>query len=168
MRGQRGILARSAPAKYCPRGSQKNLHVEPYGPSLAVTQIQPDHFVESRTVAPAHLPQARYARPHFQNSSPVPNVVNFKLVRNWRARANERHVSAQDVPELGEFVQTGLSQKSSDESHSRILHELVNRFVRSFGIVQSILAGNKLLNVFLVDLGIVVCVHGTELQALEA
>ena len=88
-REQRAILAGSAPIKYGPGGGKKNLQVEPDRPGLAVTQIQPDHFVEPGPVSPTHLPQAGDAWSNFQDSPTVPDIVNFELVRNWRARADE-------------------------------------------------------------------------------
>src|SRR4029077_13861061 len=106
MKKARAILARSSPDEDGPGSGKKNLQVEPDRPVLAITQIQPHHFVKPRPVAPAHLPQARYARSYFQNSSPVPDIVNFKLVRNWRPGANQRHIPAQHVPELRKLIHT--------------------------------------------------------------
>src|ERR1700722_16692446 len=168
MRERRLNSARPSTVKDSPGGGEKNLQIEPDRPRLAVTQVQADHFIEACTIASAHLPQSCYPGPHFENPAPVPDIINLEFVWDGRTRADERHIAAQDVPELRQLIETGLPEESSNESHSRILDEFVNRLFRALGIVQSILAGDELLDVFLMDLGIVVGIHRPKLQALEA
>jgi len=43
----------------------------------------------------------------------MPAAVLFHLVREWRARPHQRHVTAEDVPELRQLVETGLAKHAS-------------------------------------------------------
>ena len=44
----------------------------------------------------------------------------FDELGTFRSRPDQRHLATQDVPELRQFVETRLAQKTPDRSHSRI------------------------------------------------
>src|SRR5260370_27205521 len=72
------------------------------------------------------LPQAGNTRFHFENPPAVPNVVGFKFIGYWRARTNKRHITAQNVPELGKFIEARFAKESPDRCGSRIVREVVD------------------------------------------
>src|SRR5437764_947204 len=101
-------------------------HPEPRGNHGA--QVEPDRAIgdpfeivrellgHRRLVAPSHLREARQARRH---DEPLP--VRRKIVcelgeeaRPDRARPDERHVAAQDVPELRDLVELRRLQPPPD------------------------------------------------------
>src|SRR6266853_1027147 len=150
------------------RSRDENFHVEPQRPSPAIAEVQAHHFIESRSAPAAHLPQSGNTRLDVQYSTAMPDVINFKLVGNRRPRADKGHFAAQNVPKLWKFIQAGFPEESADGSHSRVVHDLVYWLLGSRIIPAFFLTGNKLLDVFLMNLRIVIRKHGAEFQTLKA
>src|ERR1700704_403807 len=150
------------------RRRNENFQIEPQRPGLAIAEIQAHHIVKSGPASTAHLPQSGNARLNVQDSPPVPDIVNFKFVGNRRPRSDEGHFAAQNIPKLRKLVQAGFPEECADRSHSRIIYDLVYRLLRFILLTAFFLAGNKLLNEFLVNLRIVIRKHRPELQTFKA
>ena len=57
----------------------------------------------------------------------MPGLVLLELVRERRARPDERHVAAQHVPELRQLVEARLAQEASDRRDPRVAGQLEER-----------------------------------------
>ena len=92
-----------------------------------VPQIEAHHLVEGRPAAPGDLPETGDARLGVEHAAPVPGPVMLDLVRQRRARPNQRHLTAEHVPELRQLVEAGLSQHATERRHPRIVGQLEHR-----------------------------------------
>src|SRR5215813_1133814 len=54
----------------------------------------------------------------------MPELIVFDFVRNWRPRSDDAHVSTQNVKELRQFVEAGLSQNLTHASNSFVCAQL--------------------------------------------
>lgn len=90
---------------HCKRSLQKDLKIEPEGPSRGVAQVHPNHLVEFDTASAGNLPQPGDPGFHFQYPAAVPDLVDCQLVRNWRTGTN------QDISPLRTFRNCGSSSK---------------------------------------------------------
>lgn len=59
------------------------------------------------------------ARPYGQNGS-VPLAERFHVLSNLRTRANQAHLTDQDIPELGQFVEFRYSKKLPNTRDSMV------------------------------------------------
>ena len=99
----------------------------------------------------------------FQHAATMPQVVCPEFISDGRPRANQRHLAAQYVYELRQFIQAGLSNESSDGSNARIFLDFENGSCAVRGSFTN-LPGYELIDVFLMNLGVAIRVHGTKLQ----
>ena len=83
-------------------------------------------MVEVRVAAAADLPQAGDAGLHRQPAA-VPQVVARDLVGERRPRADEAHLAAEHVPQLGQLVERGPPQEAADPRDARVVVELEHR-----------------------------------------
>src|SRR5215213_5890950 len=75
-----------------------------------VVLVEAKAVVEAGRMTPAHLPQS--GQPGFcLESSGVPQLPGFRSERGG-TRSDERHVTAQHVPELRQLVETGRAQQA--------------------------------------------------------
>src|SRR5271167_4338754 len=157
-------LVSSVAGNYGGRSPQQNLKIQPERPATRILQVQANHFVEADAATSFYLPQARDSRLDFQYAAAVPDIVLAVLIGQRRPRAHERHFAPQYVDELRQFIEACPADDLPDRSDSRIVFHLVHRLA-----VRALLffTGDHLLHERLVDLRIVIGVHGTELQALE-
>src|SRR5262249_29005601 len=110
-----------------------------------------------------HLPQARNSGLYFEYATAMPNTIGAEFVRYGWTRTNQRHISAQNVPELRYFVETGLAQQLSYASDARIFFDFENSLFWPFG-AGCYLAGDKLVDKFLVDFFIAIGPHRAEFK----
>src|SRR5947207_3065899 len=98
-----------------------DLQVETDRPVLDVIEVVLDALVERRVAAPAvHLRPAGHARLHFVPQHVLRNAV-LRLLDELRAlgtRSDDRHVAAQDVPELRQLVEVRAPQKLAERRHA--------------------------------------------------
>ena len=94
----------------------------------------------------------------------MPRLVLLELVGNRWPRADERHVSAQHVPELRQLVEAAVSEKASDRRDPWIVGEL-----EDFGLTRLALAAriDEPRDVLLMERLVHVHVHRPELENLE-
>src|SRR5215471_6738873 len=104
-------------------GLQKDLGIEPQRPAVDVGEVKLHPAVEIEPAAALERPQAGQAGPHTQ-APPLPRFVLLHFFRDRWAWSDERHVSAQDVPELGELIETGAAQPAPDRRHARVVGNL--------------------------------------------
>src|SRR5262245_7670145 len=87
------------------------------------------------------LPQARQTGPHTESPA-LPTIVLPDFVGNRRARADNRHVSAEDVDELRKFVEAVAPHERTEPGDAWIDGALEHR---TRGFVQMCNVGQALL-----------------------
>ncbi len=98
-------------------GQPEDLQVEPGRPVFDVVNIVLDAAGEVVTSAQAvDLRPARHARLHEVAGEIMGDLFRevFDVMRTFGARTDEAHVSAQDVPELGQLIQVPATHKTSE------------------------------------------------------
>jgi hypothetical protein len=60
---------------------------------------------------------------------PLPVFACGRFGEGQGAWSDERHIAAQHIPQLGQFIETGCSQKSSHAGNSRIVFHFERRAV---------------------------------------
>src|SRR5581483_4367538 len=143
--------------------TQKDDQIHPRRPGLRITQIQTHHFVKGHFASSSYLPKSGNSRLRFENAVAVPNVISFHFVCDRWAGSYQRHFASQYVDELRKLIETCTPQESSDFGDPRIIGHLEN----CFAIPRSLrfrLPCNQLPDVFLMDAGIIINVHGPEFQ----
>src|SRR5580704_4106122 len=145
----------------------QDLHVQHWGPHSRILQVQTNHLVKGGLASAVHLPEAGDTRSRFEQAPTMPNVVGLNLVRNRRTRSNQGHLALQNVPELGNFIQTGTSHDFADPRDARIVGDFVGYLCVWIASRRGGFAGDELLDVFLVDRNVRRNVHRTKLQKLE-
>ena len=76
---------------------------------------------------PGHLPEAGDPGLGVEHAPAVPGLVLLDLVRQRRARPDQRHVASEHVPELRQLVEARLAQEAAERRHARIVGELEQR-----------------------------------------
>src|SRR3990172_6165402 len=83
--------------------AEQYLHIQSQRPVLDVPDVKQDHLVETELTASANLPQScQPGRCLEASAMPVLVVLDFDGDR--RSRADQAHISPQDVAELNELV----------------------------------------------------------------
>ena len=131
-----------------------------------VAEVEPHHLVERRPAAPGHLPQPGDARLGVEHAPAVPRLVLLDLVGERRPRSDERHLAAQDVPELRQLVEARLAQEPPDRRDPRVVGHLEH------AVVAAVLARlsarlDEPAHVLVMERVIRVRVHRPELQHRE-
>src|SRR6478672_8409474 len=93
------ISGHSPAAEHDPDRLEHDADVEPYALAPRVLDVEADHLLVRPLVAAADLPQAGEARAHGE-AVEVPVGIGVDLVADDRARTDERHLAAHDVPQL--------------------------------------------------------------------
>src|SRR5438034_9037964 len=96
----------------------------------------------------------------------MPHAVSFELIFHGRAGAHQRHFADQHIPELRQFIETGLPEDCADPSDARIFLYFENRLLSVLSVSAN-LSGNEPADVFLVDAAVAIGAHGAELQHSE-
>src|SRR5581483_9275288 len=110
-------------------GFEEDFEVEPGGPVFDVIEVKHHHFVKGEFAASTDLPEASHAGRDFEPPF-VPIFVFGDFVDKGRARSDERHVAAQDVPELRELVHTGAAQPLADGRAAGVVANLKDGTLR--------------------------------------
>src|SRR5438093_10531606 len=119
-------LVRTLPGKHSLRRLQEDLQIQPERPPRRILEIETHHVVERHSTSAVHLPEAGDSWLHFEQASPVPEVVGLELVRNRRAWPDHRHLATEHIEELWELVETGLPEEASKAREAGIVGQLVN------------------------------------------
>src|SRR5438270_13782162 len=107
-------------------GAQQNLPVEREGPVVDVLHVHLHPGFEIHVVAARNGPQTRETGAHAE-TPPLPREVTLHFVGDGGPRSYQRHVAAQDVPQLRPFVDGELSQIPADRGEARIAGDLEGR-----------------------------------------
>src|SRR5438876_232036 len=146
------------------RCREQDLDVCPERARPCVPEVETHHLVERRTAAAGDLPQSGNPGLYVEKAAAVPRLVLLELVGNRWPRADERHVSAQHVPELRQLVEAAVPEKASDRRDPWIVGEL-----EDFGLTRLALAAriDEPRDVLLMELLVHVHVHRPKLENLE-
>src|SRR6202140_3164850 len=128
----------------------KNLDVQPNRPAAGIFKIQANHIIKARPATPLNLPQASNSRLDFQHATTMPQIIGPKFISDGRPGANQRHLSAQNVQELRQFIQASPANKPSHGGDAWIFLDFEDRFRAVLGRFAN-LSGYELMDVFLMD-----------------
>ena len=84
-------------------------------------------FVEGNVAAPTHLPQAGDPREDAEPPHQPAFIEVVHIPQGHRARADQRHITAQDVPELGSSSSEVTPENGSKASDARVPLDLEDR-----------------------------------------
>src|SRR6266542_3421563 len=112
-------LALVRPAEERGRGAQEDLQVEPRGAVLDVPDVQLDALCPRQPGAAVDLGPAGDAGLDLQPPALASRVL-LDLVAQGRPRADDAHVPAHHVPELGELVDGEPAEQPADSGDARV------------------------------------------------
>src|SRR5665213_2928687 len=95
-----------------PQGQAEYLDVEPEGSVIDIPHVEGELLVPGNRVSPADLRQTGDSRPDLVPPR-LSRCVAFEIAHQQRSWADQAHVAAQDVPELGQFIQARRTQRPS-------------------------------------------------------
>src|SRR4030042_2734003 len=104
---------------------------------LHILYVKTHHVIEGNTSTPSYLPQSGDARLHrkpFPVLFPLKFPVEFHSERDFGPGANKRHLSFQDIKNLWELIQIGLSQDGTQPGHPGVCSELIELFILQNGL----------------------------------
>src|ERR1035437_750054 len=101
-------------------GAGEDLHVQPETPILDVGSVEGDVAVEGGVLPRLNLPEASHAGEDVE-AAKVGDVILLDLGGHGRAWANQAHVSAKNVVELGQFVEGVFAQEAPDSGDAGIV-----------------------------------------------
>src|SRR5579862_1045374 len=116
-------------------GAQENFQVEPQRPVVEVKQVELHPVLEINSVAALERPQAGQAGTHAQ-APPLPRFIFLHFLRNGRSRADERHVTTQDIPQLRQLIDAQLAQPAAERRTARVVFHLENRAVELVELLE--------------------------------
>src|SRR5947209_15159124 len=119
---------RASPAEDGGQRHQENPGVTKDCEVLDVLALDREALAELQVTAPVDLHRAGDPRLHLQ-PEPVLRQVALDELDLLRPRPDERHLTAEDVDELGKLVEARPPQQPSDASHARVGRELAHRVV---------------------------------------
>ncbi len=154
-------LSPSAPANHDRNGQENEFDVFPQGLALEIGDVKLDHFLECDPAASIDLPGA--GQPWFSREPlPVVCAVEFDFVGDRGTWANQRHFAAQDVEELGQFVDAGLADEAANARDAGVVVQLVGE--AALVVLAEPLALHVAFDGFAVNLVIPIDVHGAEFE----
>src|SRR5919199_711547 len=101
------------------RRPREDLQVEPRRAALDVPDVELDPLVPRQPRAPVDLRPAREPGLDLE-PAPLPRRVAVDLVPQRRARPDQAHIAADDVPELRELVERQPAQQHSNTGDPRV------------------------------------------------
>src|SRR5215208_7325452 len=116
------LLMSSPRFKNCSYGSKKNIEIEPETGAFDIGNIQAQAIVEFQLGTPHDLPETGQSGHHIQPGG-MPEFISLRSKRR-RTRTDKTHLAFQNIEELGDLVQAGLSQKPSNTGNTRIVCDL--------------------------------------------
>ena len=115
-------------------------------------QVQPDHAIGSYPATTFHLPQEGNSRLHLKHSAVMAHARGAAFISDRRVRTCERPIAHQHVPELGQFIQAGRSQRMTHFFSSWICLNPKDWLRRMGGRIAVRFAGNRLVHKRSLDL----------------
>lgn len=126
--------------EYSLDGLEQVHEIDPDGPVADVPSIHGDALFVGGVAAAAGLPHAGDAG---QNHAVLAEIdaVALDFFGDNRARADEAHVAADDVPELRQLVEAGLAEEGAELCDARVVLELEVRFplLAGLGVLPEVL-----------------------------
>src|SRR5258708_32009660 len=86
---------------------------------LKIGNIHLNHFLEGNSTAPIDLPGTGQSWIPDQAKF-VAKTVQFNFIRDGWTWSNQRHITTQDIPKLGEFIKAGCANKLPYSRHTRV------------------------------------------------
>src|SRR5256712_4734436 len=120
-----------------PEGQEEDLQVEAEAPALDVAKVVLDPLLDRGLPPPAvDLRPAGDARLHLVAEHVAGHAPSELLdeARALRARADEAHLTAQDVPELRQLVETPASQERPEPRAPRVIRPRPHRARLALGV----------------------------------
>src|SRR5687768_13012203 len=119
-------------------GEPHDLQIQGHRPVFDVVQVVLDTLFERGIAAPAvHLRPSRDAGLHFVAEhvlrDPVPELLHEEGA--FRPRADDRHLTFEDVPELWQLVEVEAAQPAADRRRARVVFARPHRPAGVFGVV---------------------------------
>lgn len=143
------------PQQAHPECPENDFPVHPEAALLYIFNVQVHPLLEGQIVPVRRdLPIAAQARCHIQPLLLIVPIL-FHLAGQGRTRANDAHITLQDVPKLRQLIETGFADKSSHTGNARVVLDFEHRAVH-FVLLQQI-----------VQLCFRIRTHGTKLVKLE-
>src|SRR5688572_26271859 len=130
------IRLEGMPVQAAHDGQPEDLEVEADGPVLDVIQVVFDALLERGVAAPAvDLRPAGDAGLHLVPEHVLREAVLELLdeIRTFRPRADERHVTAEDVPQLRQLVEVDAAEELPHRRASRVIVARPHRTAFVFG-----------------------------------
>src|SRR5688572_9120614 len=115
-----------------------DLQIESHRPVLDVVQVVLDTLFERGVAAPAvHLRPAGDTRLHLVAQHVLRDAVLELLHEEgaFRPRADDRHLTFEDVPELWQLVEVEAAQPAADRRRARVVFARPHRPAGVFGVV---------------------------------
>src|SRR5215208_2299113 len=124
LRSLQAALECSGAAQYRGDRAHQDAHVEPERPLLNILAVEVDHVLEiEHLAAPTYLPKACYAGFRVEPTEVMVLVV-AEIRFEERARADQRHLSDENVEQLRQLVETPPSQESPETRCARVILDL--------------------------------------------
>src|SRR5262249_21718856 len=102
------------------------LEILPKRTRADILEVHADPVREGYGTAAADLPEASQTGRYIQ-APPQPALTGLGLRARQRPRADQRHISTNNIPELRQLIQAGFAQNTTQGSHARILFDLERR-----------------------------------------
>ena len=120
--GHGGVSARRDPVAARERHERapEDPKVEPEAPVVDVPDVERELFLPREPVPSAHLGQAGQAGRDLVAARLLGGVA-LEVLRQQRARTDQRHVAAQHVPELRQLVEAGGAEPAADGRQARVV-----------------------------------------------
>ena len=107
-------------------GLQQEIDVLTHAPVIDVLEVEVHPVLEGHLVPPADLPEA--GEPRGDREPPaLPGLVLRHLLRHRWTRADERHVAAEHVHQLGQLVDAVLAKDAPQRRHPGVTLHLEDR-----------------------------------------
>ena len=97
--------------KHRGNGAEEAFHIQPKAQMLHIPAVQLGLLRDLQFIAAMDLCPAGQARAHIVCMVLVALCQQIILVPQSRPRADDRHITYKDIPQLGQLVQTGLAQE---------------------------------------------------------
>src|SRR6185312_8031787 len=90
-------------------------------------------------------------------------TIQFNLIRKWWTRTYQRHIATQNIEELWQFIDTGLSNKSTHFRNTIIIPQLKLRLTTT--IQRS--SVHVCFDCLAMPVIVAIVVHGTKLEQVK-
>src|SRR5690348_1043695 len=98
----------------------------------------------------------------------MPSLIRREFIGERRPRPDQRHVTADHIEKLRQLVETASAKEFTQRGDSAIISQLVNAFALALRSDAFRGAGDQLADVFLVNVRVIVDIHGPKLKECKA